>query len=72
MKGLMNHPILKVETNVGLLRTQTRGEIVLKWNRIQIEEYMPPLLRNAVWKDKGSQREPMWIITHTHKGQRQY
>jgi len=34
VKGLMNHPILKVANNVGLLRTHTsqRGKIKVEWN----------------------------------------
>jgi hypothetical protein len=32
------------------------GEAVLKWNRIHVDENMPPLLGNAVRKDKASQR----------------
>jgi hypothetical protein len=30
MKGLMNHPILKAATDVGLLRTHTRGSVIIK------------------------------------------
>jgi len=36
VKGLMNHPILKDETSVGLLHTHSKGgEEVLMWNKIQ-------------------------------------
>jgi hypothetical protein len=33
VKGLMNHPILNVATNVGLLRTHTRGRGSIKLER---------------------------------------
>jgi hypothetical protein len=33
VKGLINHPILNVETNVGLLRTHTRGRGSIKLER---------------------------------------
>jgi hypothetical protein len=52
VKGLMNHPILNVATNVGLLHTQGR-EAVLNWNDIHANGNMPPLLGNAVRKDKA-------------------
>jgi hypothetical protein len=58
VKGLMNHPILKVATNMGLLRTQEGGETVLTWNEIHTDGNMPLLLGNAVRKDKASQRKP--------------
>jgi hypothetical protein len=35
-----------------------RGETILKWNEIPIDENMPLLLGNAVRKGKDSQREP--------------
>jgi hypothetical protein len=33
VKGLMNHPILNIEANVGLLRTHTRGRGSIKLER---------------------------------------
>jgi hypothetical protein len=64
VKGFMNQPILKAATNVGLLCTHTRGELVLKWNEIHANGYMPLLLGNAVRKGKASKWEP-W-----HRGER--
>jgi hypothetical protein len=51
-------------TNVGLLCTDTRAEVVLKWNEIHANGNMPLLLGNAVRKGKASKWEP-W-----HRGER--
>jgi hypothetical protein len=67
----MNQPILKAATNVGLLCTHTRGEVVLKWNEIHANENMPLLLGNAVRKGKASKWEP-WHGGETPKSRHQH
>jgi hypothetical protein len=64
VKGFMNQPILKAATNVGLLCTHTKGEVVLTWNEIHANGNMPQLLGNAVRKGKASKWES-W-----HRGER--
>jgi len=45
MNGLINHPIIKDETNMGLLDTHTKGgEAVLMWNKIHLNGNVPLLL----------------------------
>jgi hypothetical protein len=58
VKGLMNHSILKAANNVGLLRTHTGGETIVKLNEIHADQNIPQLLGNAVRKGKASKREP--------------
>jgi hypothetical protein len=59
VKGLMNHPMLKATTNMGLYYAHTQGgEVVCKFNEIHIDENMPLLLGNVVRKGKDSQRKP--------------
>ena len=49
VKGLINHPILKATTNVGLLlHTHTMEREVLMWNEIHTWEYATVLFRTAV------------------------
>jgi hypothetical protein len=57
VKGFMNQPILKAATNVELLCTHTRVEVVLKWNEIHANGNMPLLLGNVVRKGKASKWE---------------
>jgi hypothetical protein len=58
VKGLMNHPILKVATNMEYYGHTQRGEAVLMWNGLHKDENKPLLLGNAIRKGKDSQREP--------------
>jgi len=49
VKGLMNHPIFKDETNVGLLHTHTRGRGTIKVEQNSLKrEYATTLSKNAI------------------------
>jgi hypothetical protein len=52
VKGFMNQPILKAATNVRLICTYIRGEVLLKWNEVHANGNIPLLLGNAVRKAK--------------------